>query len=235
MGPVSATVITGDCLDVLRTLAPGSVDAIVTDPPYGMRWNTDSTRFSGGVAPNARTEYQKRGIPQGKADWGTVAGDDVVFDPAPWLAFPKVVIWGANHFAARLPVGTTLVWLKKHDYHFGTFLSDAEIGWQKGGYGVYCHRALFPPPSRMAENDGKHPAHPTQKPVELMRWCIRRLNLAPGSLVLDPYCGSGSTGVAAVMEGMTFLGIEREPAYADVARRRIAEAQAQTTLFESNG
>jgi hypothetical protein len=72
--------------------------------------------------------------------------------------------------------------------------------------------------------------HPTVKPVALMRWLVRLVTPA-GGLVLDPFCGSGTTGVACVLEGRNFLGIEREPAYADIARRRIAEAQAQGVLL----
>ena len=63
-----------------------------------------------------------------------------------------------NHFAARLPVGTTLIWLKRYDNAFGTFLSDAEIAWEKGGYGVYCFRDV----SMQGESNNKK--HPTQKP-----------------------------------------------------------------------
>jgi site-specific DNA-methyltransferase (adenine-specific) len=73
--------------------------------------------------------------------------------------------------------------------------------------------------------------HPTQKPVELMRWCLADLWLPKDALVIDPFCGSGSTGVAAMAMGYRFLGIEREPAYCEIARRRIADAAAQGNLF----
>ena len=213
-----ATLYCGDCVEVLRTLP--RVDAVITDPPYGMNWNTDSTRFGGG--------NRNRGA--GRQDWGNITGDAQPFDPAPWLQFDRVVLFGANHYAARLPVGTTLVWLKKADHLFGTFLSDAEIAWMKGGYGVYCYRKQFPPPSRMAEAGGDV-AHPTQKPVGLMAWCMDRAGVEQGAVVLDPYMGSGSTGVAAIETGRKFIGIEREPRYFDIACERISRAQAQGTLF----
>lgn len=213
-------VIQGDCLDLLPTIPADAV--IVSDPPYGMAWDTDSTRFTGG-APGRHV----RG--DGRNDWGGLSGDAEPFDPTPWLNFRRVVLWGANHYAQRLPVGTTLVWLKKKDGAFGTFLSDAELGWQKGGHGVYVHRKLASVQSRKNEHDGTV-AHPTQKPISLMRWCIARLRLEPGTLVVDPYCGSGTTGVAAMMEGMRFLGIEREARYVEIARRRVAAAAAQTYL-----
>ena len=191
-----------------------AVDAIVSDPPYGMRWNTDTNRFTG-----RRCKFRKA------HQTDDVAGDAEPFDPSPWLAFNKVILWGANHFAARLPVGTTLVWVKKGDEHFGTFLSDAEIAWMKGGHGVYCFRKNFPPPCRIAEGKLRgRVAHPTQKPVGLMRWCIERLKLPKGATILDPYMGSGTTGVASVELGYRFIGLEIDPGYIAIAQRRIASA-----------
>ena len=204
----------GDCLAMLADIPADAV--IVSDPPYGMAWDVDTVRFSGG---NTR-----RGV--GKSDSLPIAGDREPFDPSPWLRFAKVVLWGSNHFGQRLPVGTTLVWVKRNDTAFGTFLSDAEIGWQSGGHGAYCFK--LPHQSVNSEAGKRH--HPTQKPVELMRWCIDRLKLAPGTLIVDPYCGSGTTGVASIQAGMRFLGIEREERYVTIARQRIAAAAAQTSL-----
>lgn len=206
----------GDCMEVLPVL-PRSA-AVVSDVPYGMDWNTDSTRFTGGE--------HKRG--DGRADWKPVANDDRPFDPAPWLAFAECIVWGSNHYAARLPVGTTLVWMKKAPHLFGTFLSDAEVGWQKGGHGVYLYFEQFPPPSRIAEHDGVTPAHPTQKPIGLMSWCIDRVKAAT---IIDPFMGSGTTGVAAVRAGRRFIGCELDPGYFDTACRRIGDALRQPDLL----
>jgi site-specific DNA-methyltransferase (adenine-specific) len=216
------TLYLGDCREVLPTL--GKADAVVTDPPYGMGWNTDSTRFSGG---DPTKNNRRRG--DGTARWGDIKGDNVPFDPLPWLAFPETIMWGANHYADRLPRGTTLVWAKKGTAAWGTFLSDAEIGWQSGGYGVYCKHVEFQGGlQRKAENDGLRAAHPTQKPIELMVWCIQRTR---GATILDPYMGSGTTGVAAVKLGRKFIGIEIEPKYFDIACRRISEALKQPDMF----
>lgn len=208
-------LILGDCREVLPGL--GRVDAVVTDPPYGMNWDTDSTRFT-------RPKGEKGA---GRDDWGGIVSDAEPFDPSPWLSFPECVMWGANHYGARLPVGTTLIWLKKAPHLFGTFLSDAEMGWQCGGYGVYVHYEQFPPPSRMMENDGTT-AHPTQKPIGLMMWCIKRTK---SHTILDPFMGSGTTGVAAVKLGRRFIGVEIEPKYFDIACRRISQALAQPDMF----
>jgi site-specific DNA-methyltransferase (adenine-specific) len=223
-GDPDVRIIQGDCLAILPTLEAGSIDAIVSDPPYGMKWNTDGTRFTGGYEGGAR--HNGEGIRQ----WSDIESDDQPFDPTPWLKFRKVILFGSNHYAARLPVGTTLVWLKKADHLFGTFLSDAEIAWMKGGYGVYVFRKQFPPPSRVKEGGIKgKAAHPTQKPIALMRWCIEKLKIAPRSTILDPYMGSGSTGVAAIQLGFNFIGIELDPSYCEIAQRRIDAAR--TPLF----
>lgn len=111
------TLYLGDCREILPTLPKG---ALVSDPPYGMGWNTDSTRFTGGQREVGRGE--------GRSDWGKVRNDSEPFDPSPWLDFPECILWGANHYGERLPRGTTLVWLKKAPHLFGSFLSDAEIG-----------------------------------------------------------------------------------------------------------
>lgn len=216
----NATLYLGDCREITPNLQ--GVDAVVSDPPYGMDWDTDSTRYSGGQDRHARS----RG--KGKKDWQEIAGDKEDFDPSPWLKYPKVVLWGANHYSSRLPVGTTLVWIKKADHLFGTWLSDCELAWMKGGHGVYAHREPFPPPSRMAENFGST-AHPTQKPIKLMTWAIQKAKAT--GLVLDPFMGSGTTGVACAALGLPFVGIEINPTYFETAVDRIGVSQANGRLF----
>lgn len=211
-----ATLYLGDCRDILPTLGP--VDAVVTDPPYGMNWNTDSSRFSGGDPASV----MRRG--QGRADWGEIAADDKPFDPVPWLDFPEVILFGCNHYGHRLPVGTTLVWIKRLDPGFGSFLSDAELAWRKGGYGVYCKRDTSLASNANARN------HPTEKPVGLMQWCIEGLK-GPPRVILDPFMGSGTTGVAALKLGRKFVGVEIEPKYFDIACRRLDETVRQPDMF----
>lgn len=218
-----ATLYLGVNDDLLPSLDRGC--SVVSDPPYGMDWNTDSTRFSGGQAENGRS----RG--DGRSDWGAIEGDAEPFDPAPWLEFKDTVLWGANHYAQRLPVGRTLMWLKKPPALFGTFLSDFEVGWASGGYGCFAHYRQFPPPSRIVENDGKTVGHPTQKPLSLMEWCIAEFARGEQAII-DPYMGSGTTGVAATLLGRPFIGIEKSMAYFDTACRRIEAAYRQPRLFE---
>lgn len=131
------TLYCGDCLEILPELS--GIDAVVTDPPYGVSLNTDGRRFSGGT----RGHVAKDGNKIGTADGRRIQNDDKDFDPQFLLQFGKAqVIWGWNNFPDKLPRGTCLVWLKRNDEAFGSFLSDAETAWFSSGHGVYCIRDL---------------------------------------------------------------------------------------------
>lgn len=214
----AVTLYCGDCMDVLPALDASQITAVITDPPWGMNLDTDTRRFSGG--------NRKRGAGVSRAK---VAGDDTDFDPSQWLDFPIVVLWGMNHFAQRLPVGTSLVWVKKHQHLWGTFLSDGEIAWMKGGHGVYIAHFEWSNTARMAKEADPF-LHPTQKPVELMQWCFDRAGVERGSLILDPYAGSGSTLVAAKLSGHRAIGIEIDESYCE----KIANRLRQGILFVAN-
>lgn len=208
IGP--CTLYLGDCLKIAPTLQ--GVDAVVSDPPYGMKWNTDTTRFSGG----------KQVVSRGK-DWGApIVQDSQPFDPVPWIQYPRTVLFGSNHFAERLNVGTTLVWVKRNDSAFQSFLSDAEVAWMKGGHGVYCFRDV--------PNINDRGCHPTQKPVALMAWVIDMAKVPTGSLVLDPFMGSGTTGIACIRTGRRFIGIEIDPKHFKTACDRIQREVDQYQL-----
>ena len=194
---------------------------MITDPPYGINLNTDNTRFSGGTCSN----NAKRGNGIGSADGVPIIGDEKPFDPSFLLQYgDDQIIWGWNNYPDRLPRGTCLVWIKRLDAAFGSFLSDAETAYMSKGHGVYCIRDL--------SNNAiaSHRVHPTQKPVTLMHWCLHFFPKA--ETILDPFMGSGTTGVAAIQLGRKFIGIEREPKYFDIACQRIEQAVAQGQLFE---
>lgn len=207
----------GDCRNILPKLE--RIDAVVTDPPYGISLNTNNSRFSGGASESVA----KRGA--GKKYDTPIIGDDQEFDPSHLLVAPIVVIWGWNNFPDALPRGTGLVWLKRNDDAFGSFLSDAELGWMNKGHGVYCFRDL--------SNAGitKERVHPTQKPVPLMEWTLAKSGA--NGVICDPYMGSGSTGVACIKRGLRFVGIEMHEPYFNAACERIRKAYAQPDMFVS--
>ena len=207
----NVTLYRGDCLEILPTLE--GADAVISDPPYGMNYTCRMKSMAG-----------RNG--SGGKDWGkTIEGDNEPFDPSPWLKWEKVVLFGSNHFGARLPVGTKLVWIKRNDPAFGTFFSDAEEAWMKGGCGIYCKRDLS------MNGEALTRQHPCQKPVPLMAWCMDKAKVAEGETVLDPYMGSGSTAIAAIRTGRRFIGIEKDPEHFENARKRIEAELAQGDLF----
>lgn len=211
-------IICGDCLEVMKDWPDNCVDLVLTDPPYGMNNDVDSSRFSGGTLGH----IAKRG--NGGRFKQAIIGDDKPFDPTPFLSFEKVILWGANHYGQRLPVGTMLVWIKRFDAAFGTFLSDAEIGWMKGGCGVYCRRDLS---LTQITRDRRHP---NEKPLSLMEWCIQKSKSA--GLILDPFCGSGTTCVAAKMLGRRYIGIDISEKYCDIARMRLEAVETGVPVAE---
>lgn len=201
-----ARLYLGDCRDILPTL--GKVDAVVTDPPYGINAARDRNSQKWGWR-----DYPASG-------WDKVRPAREVFD-AIRAAAPLCVIWGGNYFSDWLPAsGKWLIWDKgQSDFS----LADAELAWCSFDGAV---RRVVYSRSR-AMQDGK--VHPTQKPVEVMAWTLQQM--PPAQTILDPFAGSGTTGVACVSLGRAFVGIEAEPVYFDIACRRIAEAYRQPRLF----
>lgn len=198
--------------DAWQMLAHVEADAVLSDPPYGMAWDVDSSRFSGGESTRGRRQVWNAGV----------TGDDRPFDPGPLLRWPEVILWGSNHY--ELPAGGGLVWIKRNDAAFGTFLSDAEMAWIKGRKGVRCFKDVSFNGS--GANFERH--HPTEKPASLMEWCLQ---FVKGQTILDPFMGSGTTGVACARAGRAFVGIEIEERFFDVACERVAAAHAQGRLF----
>ena len=209
------TLYLGDCRDVLPTLGP--VDAVVTDPPYGIGHKAHSNTARNGW--RGKKHY---------AD-AKIHGDDGDFDPAHLLGFPALILWGANHYAQRLPRGRWLVWNKLGGLEPWDSFSDVEVAWQNTRGSDRIFSLLWKGLAQGEKLGGGERFHPTMKPIRLMEWC---LSFIPDArVVCDPYMGSGTTGVACANLGRSFIGIEREPSYFDIACRRIEEAYRQPRLF----
>lgn len=216
----SWTVHQGDWRKVLGSV--GSVAALVTDPPYGISVAAGG-RSIGGEHAAKPTVYRTVLSP-------LVYGDDAPFDPTPLLLLaPKVVLWGANHYADKLPPSPSwYVWDKRRGRGSNNF-ADCEMAWSNAGGPARLYSHLWSGMIRDSERAVHF--HPTQKPEALMRWVIGLLGLPKGSLICDPYMGSGSTGVAALQLGHRFVGVEIEPTYYATAVRRLREVESDADIF----
>lgn len=191
--------------------------AVVSDPPYGIGY----ARGRGGKG--------KQRHRSGLNDERPLVGDDRPFDPEPWLAYPAI-LWGANHYAPRLPHGRWLAWNKLGTMEPWDNFSDVEFAWQNRRAADRIFSLLWKGLAQGEKEGNGERWHPTQKPVSLMKWCIGHVE-DTRSTILDPYMGSGTTGVAAVRLGRKFVGVEIDPAFFEVAVRRIGDAIRQPDLF----
>lgn len=178
-----------------------------------------------------------RSFPKWLGGGHKVRGDDQPFDPAPALAAaPICVMWGANHYANRLPIeagGGWLFWDKVPiaGYEGRWSFADGELCWFSRKFALRTIRHYWNGGLRDGEERGKPREHPTQKPVAVMERCIELAHIPAAGTILDPYMGSGTTGVAAVRHGHPFVGIELDERYFAVACERIENAQRQARMF----
>lgn len=196
-----ATLYLGDCMEILPTLE--KVDAVITDPPYGL-----GNRMKGGTWAE-KQEFK----------------DMVVWDTAPpsiedllnIASKAKIcVFWGGNYYG--LPASRCwLVWDKQNAV---PTMSDCEIAWTN----LDANTKRFSHPVGRVLN-----GHPSEKPLRLMEWTLQTVKAS--GVILDPFMGSGTTGVASLKTNNKFIGIEREQKYFDIACKRIEQASKQVDMF----
>jgi site-specific DNA-methyltransferase (adenine-specific)/modification methylase len=202
----NATLYLGDCMNILPML--DKVDAVITDPPYGLK------RFKKGFGT---TRFKGHGAEK----------EGLVWDKTPEKEFfdmllskgENSIIWGANNF--ELPTSEYfLVWDKQQTVdNFASAelaYTNVKVPAKVFKYSIHQHNQI-------------EKSHPTQKPVSLMCWCLSFVPKAES--ILDPFMGSGTTGVAAIQMGKKFIGIEREPKYFEISCKRIEQVIAQPQLF----
>jgi DNA modification methylase len=202
---MTVQLILGDCLEVMKGIPSGSVDAVITDPPYGIE------RF---MAKDGGNSKKIQGFGHGETNWNNLPPSQVMFDEI-FRCSKEQIIFGMNNF--NLPTTEYyIVWDKGQ--HMPSF-AECELAWTsiKRPAKIYRRRFVM----------GK--VHPAQKPVELMTWILSNYT-NPGDTILDPFMGSGTTGVACVQTGRNFIGIEIDPGYFAIAEKRIAEAQLQVRM-----
>ena len=190
-------IITGDCLEVMRGMDTGSIDAVITDPPYGIDF-------------------------RGK-DWDS-------FIPN-WLGFARALA----PMVAFTTAPTTLWDYPRPDWVSCWYREAAQSRTVYGSFNHWTPVVIYGRPHfrvdsiKLNSNVHKSPrdiGHPSPKPVAFMMWMIENFT-QPGNLILDPFCGSGTTGVACIQTGRRFIGIEIDPGYADIARARCEKAAEQ--------
>jgi site-specific DNA-methyltransferase (adenine-specific)/modification methylase len=217
----NCTLYLGDSAEIFPDL--GWFDACVTDPPYGIGESAGKakTRTSGLTSRIKAAHEYKRDY--GDDDWDDAPPPKALIDMIRKTSKYQI-IFGGNYFELP-PTSCWLVWDKLNGK---TDFADCELAWTNMTKAV--RRIQFLWNGCMRQNGEKRGDHPTQKPVGVVKWAIGHL---PKDVVtiIDPFMGSGTTGVACVELGKVFVGIEREEKYFDAACRRIAAASYTPDMF----
>lgn len=212
----AVTIYHGDCREILPQLGP--VDLVLTDPPYGIKERTRRASNGRGKSVTGGFRFVE------SRDWPEVYGDDQPFDPSHLLKYPKVILWGANHYCHLLPGSSHwLIWDKREETGSDDN-ADCEIAWTNLKGPARLHRQLWRGICKRGEENiasGYSIVHPTQKPIALMRFCI--LQAREAAIICDPYFGSGTTIRAAKDLGRKAIGIEIEERYCEIAAKRMSQ------------
>lgn len=206
-----ATLYLGDSFELVGLLS--ECQAVVSDPPYGIDWKP-------------RVNH---------ADQAEHWVDNIKFDPSPFLAIGDFhLFWGGQYYTDVLPVAEGwLTWVKRPvDMDFSNdnrTYATTELAWRDWGKAKFFAQ-VWDGGMRAGKAENRTFCHPSQKPVELMEWCVRQLP-ATVTKVCDPFMGSGTTGVACAKLGRAFTGIELDEGYFDIACKRIEDAYKQPDMF----
>lgn len=214
-----------DCRDVLVAIQPSRVALVLTDPPYGVGVDT-AYHSRGRGKPSAKSTPVGRSRIARANEYAPVVGDSEPFDPSHLSAYRRLVLWGAHHYADRLPPSPS--WLVWDRVSGDSATADAELAWTNLGGTVRTFKYLWNGACRHGEKD-THGLHPTQKPVALMRWIIERWT-EPGDLIFDPYMGSGPVAKACAETGRRYIGIEIDEGY---CAKAVARLRQQVFSFDS--
>lgn len=210
----SVTVYHGDCRELLPTL---EYAVVVSDPPWGSETATNAQRFTRAASPWWKNVDTSKIVAHKR-----IEGDREEFDPRPFIDRPAI-LWGANHFTRHLPhSGGWLIWDKRQGAEDmaekGWPLGEAELAWTNVRGSTRVFRNLWSGLLRSTEKGEFY--HPTQKPLALMKWCLQ---FVPDGVVLDPYAGSGTTGVAAKHIGRRAILVEVEEQYCERIVARLSQ------------
>ena len=211
----------GDCLDFMREMPDKSVDLVLTDPPYGIGENHKKNNSRANPTYKWRDAHP---TDYGEYNWDESAPSKEYFNEI-FRVSKDQIIFGGNYFNLP-PTSCWIIWDKKSlcDY------ADAELAWTSFKSAVRIFRWMW---CGFRQEDIEHKEkrdHPTQKPLPLMMWCLEKYS-KEGMTVLDPFMGSGTTCVACVKTGRNYIGIDKEPTYVEIARKRLEKVN-NTKLSE---
>ena len=215
-------IICADCLEVLKSMPDKSVDLVLTDPPYGI--NLIPPRGITKAIAGDRND-------EARALWAAVVPEcyRVMKDNTAALFFAGLSEpWVVDTLRSAFVVKDCIVWVK-NNFGIGYYRPQHELAF-------YCHKGTPPTPERAEsnvwfENKVQTPIHSREKPVYLMKRAVELCSQNVGDVVLDPFAGSGTTCVAAKILGRKYIGIEISPVYAEIARKRVEQAQYEERLF----
>jgi len=195
-------IIQGDCLEVMKDMPDNSVDLVLTDPPYGIN----------------KAEWDKE-VPQGYIPECLRIAACICVMPGIW-ALPECVAEMNGNYKGII-AGHNKNGMTYSPLGYGNWIPAVVAGKRpKSGQDAFDFCVA-----------GDKPSHPSPKPIEFMLWLVDRLSL-PNDLILDPFCGSGTTCVAAKMLGRNYIGIDISEKYCEIARKRIAAAEKSITVKE---
>ena len=228
-------VLCCDALDLLRSLPDASVDAVITDPPYGMFLNADysdmNSKFRGS---NGGNKYDQ------------VIGDNQDFSPelinsifANFSYCKEIFMWGADYYAEHLQdknAGSWVVWDKRCDESADKMYgSTFELCWSKARHKRMTARIKWAGIFGMEKEHDKKRCHPTQKPVELVMWFFDYFSMQDKIIVADLFGGSGSTLIASEKAKKQCRMMELDPKYVDVIVRRWQGFTGSNATLEGDG
>jgi site-specific DNA-methyltransferase (adenine-specific) len=223
-------IVNADCYTLLDALPSDA--ALVTDPPYGIAY-----LHSGGGGRGKGLQGANRVRPEHGAKRKRIHGDDRPFDPFPFLRFAVVCLWGADKYRLRLPeTGTMLAWDKDCGKGPEGSFCDCEYAWtstktQRNIFRHYWRGLCCSKQGEGLDNPNKfRRLHVSQKPVALMEWTLKTCAVPSDALVIDPFMGSGSLGVACHRAGLRYLGVEIDQEHYATAKARLQRETAQSTF-----
>lgn len=197
----------GDCLEVMKDWPDNCVDLVLTDPPYGM--------YGGAKSIGGSNLAQVKEYPP--IEWDFEPFDIRQFQACQWISKNQIV-FGFNHFSDIFPpTSCVIVWDKVNGENN---FADCELAWTSFDTAVRLVRWKWQGMLQEAGHQRDYRQHPTQKPLGVMKWILERYS-QPNDLVLDPFCGSGTTCVAAKMLGRRYIGIDISEKYCEIARMRL--------------